>query len=105
MTPEQTIKRIAEVAEAVGWQAGVGACETAGMIVSILARHPGFIDEFMERGTGLMIDSDLFRHEHGCLTFLSMNGKVSTPSQLSAARQVQKLKLATGIVKPPKVGP
>ncbi|MCW5695757.1 MAG: hypothetical protein KIS96_03370 [Bauldia sp.] len=39
-TPEQVIARLAEIAEVVAWQAGVGGMELAGMFVSVLARHP-----------------------------------------------------------------
>lgn len=37
MTPEDVIKKIAEIANDVAWQAGVGGLEMAGQFVSVLA--------------------------------------------------------------------
>lgn len=94
MTPEQTIKRIAEVAADTACGADVGASELAGQIVSILARHPEKIDDFMKDGFWALSDANLSGAEHGCLTFYRQDGKVTTPSHLHAAREVQKIKRA-----------
>lgn len=90
------IKRIADVACAVGWQAGVGASETAGMIVSVLAQHPDQIERFMSEGTELMIDGTI-APELGCLTFFSKQGEIVTPAQLAASRGVRRIKRKEGM--------
>lgn len=41
------VRQIAQVAHAVGWQAGVPAMELAGLIVSCLAANPEHLDRFM----------------------------------------------------------
>jgi hypothetical protein len=91
MTPEETIRRIAEVAHAVSWQAGVGGMEIAGQIVSVLARHPEQIDAFLEHGTGWVIDTDLFGAEHGCLTFYNTRGEITTPEKLHDAKVIRRI--------------
>lgn len=83
-TAEDFIKHCAKVATAVGWQAGVGASETAGHIVSVLAAHPEHVDRFMREGSELFIDGTM-RPENGSLTYLSIKGKVTNPSVLRQA--------------------
>jgi len=91
MTPEQTIRRIAEVANAVAFQAGVGGMEIAGQIVSILARHPERVETFLR--DGWEVEDDFIAHaENGCLTFFNQAGKVITPAELYDARQIQNIK-------------
>lgn len=75
------VKRIAEVASAVGFQAGVGASETAGLIVSVLAANPEQIDRFMAEGSELFIDGTM-RAENGCLSHRAMNGQIVSPTKL-----------------------
>ena len=94
MDARETIAKIAETAEAVGWQAGVGASETAGWIISVLARYPEHTEGFMTQGYFYLVDQGLTGHEHGCLTFHRKDGTVTTPSELHAAREVQKIKMA-----------
>lgn len=85
------IHRIASVADAVGWQAGVGGMETAGMIVSYLAAHPEDTETFLRDGTGYLIDSKI-SVEHGSLTFhRKLDGKVTTPQELRAAIEVKRI--------------
>lgn len=91
MTPEhKLIARIAEVAEAVGWQAGVGASETAGMIVSCLAARPELIGRFMDEGANLIIEGEIDTAK-GWLTFHNRSGRVTTPKELRISRQVRDL--------------
>lgn len=99
LTPRQVIERIAQVADSVSWQAGVGGMEIAGTIISVLAKHPDMIEAFMRDGAGAMIDGD-YGLERGCLTFHRKDGTVTTPSQLSAARHVHKMKRAAKSAKP-----
>lgn len=80
-TPEQVIGKIAEVAESVGWQAGVGAMETAGLIVSVLAKHPDRIPDFLARGIGAFIDGR-FDAADGRLNWLASNGNIVSPEEL-----------------------
>ena len=95
MTPEQVIQHIAKVAEAVGWQAGVGASETAGMIVSCLAAKPELVGRFMKEGSGLLVSGEI-APEHGSLTFHRMDGNVTTPDELRVARQARRMLLDAG---------
>lgn len=75
------VKQIAQVSAAVGWQANVGASETAGLIVSVLAANPEQIDRFMAEGSELFIDGTM-RAENGCLSHRSMNGQIVSPTKL-----------------------
>ena len=84
----KVILHIANVAQAVAWQAGVGASETAGMIVSCLAAKPELVERFMEEGSGLLASGEI-GPDHGCLTFHRMDGKVTTPAELRIARQAR----------------
>lgn len=87
------IRKVAEAAEALGWQAGVGGMETAGGIVSFLARHPEHIAAFMENGSTFDLPFDWF--ENGCLTWQAQNGKIVHPDEVRAARDA---KVAAGLV-------
>lgn len=77
----ETVKRIAEVAAAVGWQANAGASETAGLIVSVLAANPEHTERFMAEGSELFIDGTM-RAENGCLSHFAMNGQIVSPTKL-----------------------
>lgn len=101
LTPQAVIQRIAEAADAVSFQAGVGGMETAGMIVSILAKHPDKIDGFLREGVGFLLDADLFSAEHGCLNFHNQIGGISTPKDARLARQARRLLRQAG-AKPPR---
>lgn len=85
---ERTIKRLAEIAEAFAWQAGVGGMETAGSIVSYLAAHPEHIETVLENGP---LELPIGWHEQGLLTWHAMNGKIMTPRDARLMRQVKKL--------------
>lgn len=80
-TERATVKRIAQVASEVAAQAGVGASETAGLIVSVLAANPEQTERFMAEGSELFIDGTI-RPENGCLTHMAMNGQVVSPTRL-----------------------
>ena len=75
------ISRIADVASAVGFQAGEPAMEFAGQIVSVLAANPEHIDRFMTEGAELFIDGTL-KVENGCLNYRAINGSIVSPSDL-----------------------
>lgn len=94
--PEKVIAWIAKVANAIAWQAGVGGMELAGQFVSALARHPELVPQFLAEGSGCVIEHGL-HPEHGCLTFYNMRGEITTPQELHAVREVQKLKRNAGV--------
>lgn len=90
--PADTIKRIADVAEAVAWQAGVGGCETAGAIISYLAEHPDQVADFMEHGSSFLLEIDARKlHATGRLTWHRGDGKVVTPQDLRISLTVRDL--------------
>ncbi|MDX1151229.1 hypothetical protein [Sinorhizobium medicae] len=74
------VEKIAQVANAVGWQ--------AGQIVSVLAANPKHIERFMSEGAELFLDGT-FNAENGCLTCRSMGGDVLSPSILRAKKGMQ----------------
>lgn len=75
------IRRIAEIASGVGFQAGEPAMELAGQIVSVLAANPEHIDRFMHEGPELFIDGTM-KVENGCLNYRAINGSIVSPSDL-----------------------
>jgi len=86
-TPTEVIQWIAEVAAAIGWQAGVGATETAGGIVSVLAANPHLIERFLTEGSGLFIDGPVnLDVVNGCLTYYAQTGEVLSPGELHRRR-------------------
>ncbi len=86
MTPEQVIRKIAEQATIVAFQAGVGASETAGQFVSFLTTHPDKIDAFLDGTLDTISEPDLFRSERGCLSWHGADGKIHTPAEVRAIR-------------------
>jgi hypothetical protein len=82
LTPAEVIKRIAEVATAIGWQANVGASETAGSIISVLAANPQIIDRLLD-GAGAFIDGPVaLDAANGCLTYLAQTGEILSSGEL-----------------------
>ena len=75
----KVVARIAEAAHAIGWQAGVGAMETAGSIVSFLYANPHRIADFMSGGSVLDWPPDW--HQKGYLTWQGMDGKIHYPGE------------------------
>ncbi|MDX1158406.1 hypothetical protein GOL34_25260 [Sinorhizobium medicae] len=84
----ELVERIAQVANAVGWQADEPAMELAGQIVSVLAANPEQIERFMSGGAELFLDGT-FNAENGCLTYRSMGGEILSPSVLRARKGMQ----------------
>jgi hypothetical protein len=85
VTPEQVIKKIAEIASDVAWQAGVGGMETAGQFVSVLAAHPEKIEGFLAGTLSIIDDGALLRADQGCLTWHARDGRVVSPEEARAA--------------------
>ena len=84
-TAERVIATIAEYAAEIGDQAGVGACETAGWIVSYFAEHPAQLPDFLA-GKLSIIDLPLGLHEAGKLSWHGGDGKVHYPAEVRAKR-------------------
>lgn len=80
MKPEDVIKRLAEVAQDVACQAGVGGMETAGMFVSVLAAHPEKVPAFLDGSLSIVDDAVLLNAHCGCLSWHANNGQVVTPA-------------------------
>lgn len=98
----QFIAHIGQVAEAVAWQAGVGASETAGMIISCLLAKPELIERFLIEGSGLLVDGSI-GPDHGCLTFHRIDGTVTTPEELRIAIAARKVLIKAGAIPPKRV--
>lgn len=84
----ELVERIAQVANAVGWQADEPAMELAGQIVSVLAANPEQIERFMSGGAELFLDGT-FNAENGCLTYRSIGGEILSPSVFRARKGMQ----------------
>ena len=82
-TPAAVIEFIAEVSEAMAFQAGVGGRETAGAIVSYLAHKPEHIEPFLNGGI-MELPSEWM--DGGRLTWHGMNGKIVHPDEVREAR-------------------
>jgi hypothetical protein len=93
------VQWIAEVSKAIGWQAGVGASEIAGMIISCLAARPDLVSRFLKDGAGLLVDGEI-GPDHGYLTFHRQDGKVTTPQELRMARESRKMLRDAGAAPP-----
>lgn len=89
LKPADTVKRIAEIAEAVAYLSGVGGCETAGAIISYFATHPERVDQLLAEGLVSALGEDGDMWGGGCLTFHRKDGKVVTPQDLRISRQVR----------------
>lgn len=87
LTPEQVIQRIAQIATDVAWQAGVGAMETAGSLVSVLSAHPEKVRAFLAGELSVIDDLTLLQPDQGCLTWHAMSGKIIGPAEARAARR------------------
>lgn len=80
--PVRVITQIADVAAALGWQAGEPALEIAGGIVSYLANHPGQAERFMREGGEMMIDGTI-KAEQGALTWRTVTGEMMNAAEYS----------------------
>lgn len=83
------IAYVAKVSAALSFQAGVGGRETAGAIISYLAKHPDKLDAFMEEGWFGLGDDPRDVLTGGMLSWHGMDGKVWTPEEALAAQQAK----------------
>lgn len=77
----ETIRKIASVSVAVGFQAGVPASDVAGLIVSFLYANPEHVERFMREGSELFVDGTI-RPASGGLNYRAANGDVLSPADL-----------------------
>lgn len=88
-TAAYIIAKIAQAASAIGFQANIGGCETAGMIISYLNEHPDRIPVFLEHGWLEAVGTD-DPWAKGCLTWNRMgDGKIATPQDLRISKVVR----------------
>ena len=76
---EQFLAKLVQTAEAIGWQAGVGAMETAGALISYLGRFPEKLPDFMADDFSVISDLPVDWLRQGCLTWHAAGGKVVEP--------------------------
>lgn len=85
LTPEEVIKKVADYSDATAACAGIGACELAGMVVSVLSVHPELIPAFLDDPSKTVFDNlDTFQWQNGSLSWLAKNGDVVSPAELRA---------------------
>lgn len=87
-TPLSFIELVAVRSEAFGYQAGVGAMETAGALISYLAEHPEDLEPWIVGG---FFELPLDWIERGRLTWHSQDGKVVHPQTARFSRIVKNL--------------
>lgn len=85
MSAQALIEYVAQVSASVGFQAGVGGCETAGAIMSYLAANPDKLGKFVEEGFVSLVDDPRDYHLQGRLTWLGADGRIWSPEQARAA--------------------
>lgn len=90
-TALEFLTKLAKVAEVVAWQAGVGGMETAGSLVSYLARFPEKLPAFMADDFSVVSDLPANWLIQGCLTWHAQNGRVVTPEFVRRAEVIRKL--------------
>jgi hypothetical protein len=73
------IKRLAEVAEALGHAASVSAVQTVGSFVSYLAEHPEDIEPLLRFGASELPDDWI---HYGRLTWMGADGKLHHPADV-----------------------
>ena len=78
----EAVKLIANQADATGQMANVGGCETAGLIVSVIAANPELAADFLANPVGTMIDNQRMTWGCGALTWHAQNGEIVTPKRL-----------------------
>jgi len=82
------VRQVARSAYGIGLQAGVGAMETAGCIISYLAAHPEHIETFTANGSTIDLPDDWL--DGGCLPWQAVNGNIVHPSEARAAREAKR---------------
>lgn len=87
---QRIIANIADAANNIAFQAGVGGCETAGAIVSYLGAHPEKVETFFRDGWISALGDDHDPWADGCLTFQSINGEITTPEKLRASKAAKR---------------
>ena len=87
------LAKVVSTAEAVGWQAGVGAMETAGALISYLGRFPEKLPAFMADDFSVISDLPTDWLIQGCLTWhRQKDGQVVSPEYVRRDRTIRRLK-------------
>lgn len=89
ITASEFLAKVAYIAEVVGWQAGVGAMETAGSLISYLARFPEKLPAFMADDFSVISDLPSDWLTQGCLTWHARNGSVVKPEFVRRAKVIK----------------
>jgi hypothetical protein len=87
-TPARFIELVAKRSAGFANQAGVGAMETAGHLISYLADHPEHIEPWINGGF-FELPTDWI--EGGCLTYRAMNGKIVSPRYARQHRIIKRM--------------
>ena len=98
LTAQNVVAKIAQVADAVSSQAGVGGMETAGALLSYLAAKPGRVEAFMAPDFDLITgfgDPCVWLRD-GCLTWQAMNGKIVSPEWVRRQKLIDGMKPRRG---------
>ncbi|CAN7632143.1 hypothetical protein [Pararhizobium sp. LjRoot238] len=77
---ELILRKIADVANTVGFHSGEPGIEIAGHILSSLVTNPENIERFLVEGTELLHDRTI-NFENGSLTYRAMNGEIIFPGE------------------------
>lgn len=91
---QEVLERIAKAADALAFQAGVGAMETAGGLLGYLVDHPRDLEPFMNGGLGELPEDWYQQHS---LTWMAMNGKVVHPAEARRARTIKKMERQSNV--------
>lgn len=86
---EDFLAKVATLADDFGWQAGVGGMETAGALISYLARFPEKLPAFMADNFDLIGDFPPDWCVQGCLTWHARDGKVMRPEFVRRAKIIK----------------
>lgn len=85
MASNEVFAAVAGLASAQAAGAGVGACELAGLIVSVLVANPDLQDAFVaDPAACFWANSERFNYDNGALSWHGQNGQVVTPAELRA---------------------
>jgi hypothetical protein len=87
-TALEFLNKVAEVANAIGFHAGVGGVETAGQIISCLYANPDALERFMAEGTELIFDQTISM-QNGSLSWHASDGRLVSPSQYRERKGMQ----------------
>lgn len=95
VTARAFLDKVVSIARAIGWQAGVGEMETAGSLISYLARFPEKLPAFMADDFSIISDLPTDWLTQGCLTWHRKDGKIVSPEHARQHAIIRKLERPT----------